>query len=293
MVSEACRALLLESQRFSAKFGDGMFNHLPMALVALDRLGGDEARLRAFAAKYARQLRPKSAEEIALRGTFREIPQLGAGVESEAFHCLIRLAYATDSGVSEEIAEALATWEWRTGTLACPPAPRAGKSASPPSSEAFAEIANDGRFPRTVDGRGISGRIANVLAMPAFADYVVTDADLPDLALTSAKIFASTGDFTALHMLTGCHAMRVLALHLGPDAIGIFATALLAAYVTIGRPPIVERDVDNLPSDEALAARAVASDDDHDLKLVYSALQEEAEYRTGYHRLAAAVRLGV
>src|ERR1043165_5320127 len=103
MVSEACRQLLLESQRFSAKFGGGMFNHLPMALVALDRLGGDEARPRAVATKDARNMRPKTEKEIALREQFREIPKLDAGLESQAFHCLIRLAYAVDSGVSEEI----------------------------------------------------------------------------------------------------------------------------------------------------------------------------------------------
>ena len=60
MISAACRALLADSQRFSAKFGGGMFNHLPMALLALDRLGADEARLREFAAMYSRKLRPKT-----------------------------------------------------------------------------------------------------------------------------------------------------------------------------------------------------------------------------------------
>jgi len=284
MVGEACRQLLLESQRYSAKFGGGMFNHLPMALVALDRLGGDEARLRAFAAVYAKQLRPKTGKEIALRERFREIPRLGAGVESQAFHCVIRLAYAVDSGVAEEIPDAMSAWMWTASTAST------GRGAQRAPVEAFTAIVNDDRFPRTFDGRSISGRLAKVMALPAFAEYECAG-PLPDLALIAAKIYASTGDFTALHMLTGCHAMRVLAPHLGPDALGIFATALLAAYVAIGRPPIVERDLGNLPSNEALAARAVMSDDDHDLKLVYSALQEEAVYRTGYHRLAAAVRL--
>ncbi|HKS24506.1 MAG TPA: questin oxidase family protein [Thermoanaerobaculia bacterium] len=286
MVSEACRQLLLESQRFSAKFDEGFFNHLPMALVALDRLGGDEARLRAFAATYSRHLLPKTQEEIALREQFREIPQLDAGVESQAFHCLIRLAYAVDSGVAEEIPDAMSAWMWTASTAST------GRGAQRAPVEAFTAIANDDRFPRTIDGRSISGRIAKVMALPAFREYACAG-PLEDLALISAKVYASTGDFTALHMLTGCHAMRILAPHLGPDALGIFATALLAAYVIIGRPPIVECDVRNLPSDEALAARAITSDDDHDLKLVYSALQEEAEYKSGYHRLAAAVRLNL
>ncbi|HEV2718379.1 MAG TPA: questin oxidase family protein, partial [Thermoanaerobaculia bacterium] len=95
------------------------------------------------------------------------------------------------------------------------------------------------------------------------------------------------------HMLTGCHAMRVLAPFLAPEALGIFATAVLAAYVAIGRPPITATLPDNVPDDATIAAQAVPSDDDHDLKLVYSALREEAEYGTGWHRLCAAVRLGL
>jgi len=289
MVSETCRELLLDAQRFSASYRGGMFNHLPMALMALDRLGGDEARLRAFAAAYSKQLYPKSAAEIARREQFKDgrIPQLDdGGVVAQAFHCLIRLAYAVDSGVAEDLPDALASWSGRT--LSAP----TGRGAQR-APQAFAAIAADDRLPRTVDGRGIDSRIATVMALPAFADYGIADPALPDLALISAKIFASTGNFTALHMVTGCHAMRVLAPYLGPTAIDTFATALLAAYVTIGRPPIVERDLRDLPSDEALAAHAVQSDDDHDLKLVYSALREEAEYRTGWHRLGAAVRLGL
>jgi hypothetical protein len=65
MVSAACRELLLGAQRYSASYNGGFFNHLPMALVALDRLGADEARLRAFTASYAPQLVLKSDAERA------------------------------------------------------------------------------------------------------------------------------------------------------------------------------------------------------------------------------------
>lgn len=46
MISDTCRALLVHSQRFATSYGSGFFNHLPMALLALERLGGDDARLR-------------------------------------------------------------------------------------------------------------------------------------------------------------------------------------------------------------------------------------------------------
>ena len=40
------------------EYGAGLSNHLPMTLVALERLGADEARLSAFAAAYAPRLQP-------------------------------------------------------------------------------------------------------------------------------------------------------------------------------------------------------------------------------------------
>jgi len=291
MVSEACRDLLIDAQQFSATFSNGLFNHLPMALVALDRLGADDARLRAFAASYSAHLRPKSDAEIALARTLRlgdALPRLSSGVASQAFHGLIRLAYAMDSGVGEEIPDALSAWMSGYSEL-----PAAGAAKFETFAEALSEIAKDDRLPRRVDGRSISRQIANVVALPAFDDYRVADAKLPEIALVSARIYAATGDFTALHMVTGCHAMRVLAPLLGPQALPAFATAILAAYVTIGRPPLAERIPNDLPADAALAARAVPSDDDHDLKMVYSCLREEAEYGTGWHRLGAAVRLGL
>jgi len=57
MISDACRSLIADSRRFSTTYGAGFFNHLPMALLALERLGGDEARLRQFAAFCEKRLR--------------------------------------------------------------------------------------------------------------------------------------------------------------------------------------------------------------------------------------------
>src|SRR5256885_38581 len=116
MVSAACRDLLIDAQRYGATYGGGMFNHLPMSLLALDRLGADEARLRAFTALYAKRLRPKSESETKSAETLRGrriddvVPDLSAGVASQAFHGLIRVAYAVDSGVDADFPDALAAW---------------------------------------------------------------------------------------------------------------------------------------------------------------------------------------
>lgn len=303
MISATCHDLIADGRRFGFTYGGGLFSHLPMALLALDRLGGDDARLRAFAAVYSKDLRPKSAPEAEATSKFeREVdergaagaiaeamPRLADGVGAQAFHGLIRLAYAVDSGDDVDVPDALAAWT--LGYSALPAVADVEPFAT--FADAFEAITNDDRLPRELEGRSISGRIAQVAALPAFQRYRagVAHFDLREIAIIAARVFASTGDFTALHMVTSCHAMRVLDAFLPPRARGAFTTALLGAYVTIGRPPIAVPAID-VPDDAAIAARAVASDDDHDLKLVYSCLREEAEYGAGVHRLAAAVRLG-
>jgi hypothetical protein len=319
MISDTCRSLIADSRRFSTTYGAGFFNHLPMALLAIERLGGNDARLRQFAAFYEKRLRlqlPGDAlpnddwrealgqrrYESAVAATFEEelrtrgaaallrdvVPYLTSGLASEAFHGAIRTAYAVDSGDDVDIAGALAAWV--TGFSELPGAP-AGKRFGT-AADAFAAIAADDRFAATIEGRSIDGRLSKVNALPAFADYrsSIANVALPDLATIAARIFIATGDFVALHLVTACHATRVLEAFLLPSALDVLANAMLAAYVAIGRPPLSPTIVDD---DVDLAARAAKSDDDHDLKLVYSCLQEEAHYKFGLHRTAAAVRLGL
>jgi hypothetical protein len=316
MISDACRSLIADSRRFSTTYGAGFFNHLPMALLALERLGGDEARLREFAAFYAKRLRlqapgeslpdddwrealgqrryesalaAKFDEDVLTRGSITllrdVVPHLTIGLASEAFHGAIRVAYAVDSGDDVDIAPALASWVTGFRVFG-----GSGETKFANVADAFAAIAIDDRFAATLEGRSIDGRVAAVNALPAFAGYrsSIEHVDLPDLAMIAARIFIATGDFAALHLVTACHAVRVLQPFLPQPALDVLANAMLAAYVALGRPPLATTII-NDGSD--LASRAVTSDDDHDLKLVYCCLQEEAFYNSGLHRTAAAIRL--
>jgi len=318
MISDTCRSLIADSRRFSTTYGAGFFNHLPMALLALERLGGDDARLREFASFYAKRLRPQAPGESLPDGDWHEalgqriyefalaakfdddvrtrgaaallhdvVPHLTPGLASEAFHGAIRVAYAVDSGDDVDVAPALASWV--TGFSAFR---GTGETRFASAADAFAAIASDDRFATTIEGRSIDARLGKVNALPAFADYrsAIDHIDLPDLAVIAARIFIATGDFTALHLVTACHAVRVLQPFLGPNALEVLANAMLAAYVVIGRPALATTIIDD---GDDLASRAATSDDDHDLKLVYSCLQEEAHYNSGLHRTAAAMRLGV
>lgn len=319
MISGTCRSLIADSRRFSTTYGAGFFNHLPMALLALERLGGDEARLRQFAAFYEKRLRPQAPGESLPNDDWREalgqrryesalaakfdddvrsrgaaallrdvVPYLTSGLASEAFHGAIRTAYAVDSGDDVDVAGALASWV--TGFSELPGTPADKRFAS--AADAFAAIAGDERFAETIEGRSIDGRIAKVNALPAFTDYrsAIAHIALSDLATIAARIFIAAGDFVALHLVTACHAVRVLEPFLLPSALDVLATAMLAAYVAIGRPPLGTATIDDGAD---LASLAAKSDDDHDLKLVYCCMQEETHYKSGLHRTAAAIRLGL
>ena len=150
-LSDTCRALLERSKRFGPLYGDRLANHLPMTLIALDRMGAPvDSMARAFDAN-ARQLQARDADTSpvsepadwlgkgrnaggleryfeacasrnGLDAVLRDwLPRLLPGVAASAFHCLIRLAYAIDAGDRDEACAALAYWVMEYVTLDLPP----------------------------------------------------------------------------------------------------------------------------------------------------------------------------
>ncbi len=239
-----------------------------------------------LATKFAAGLQTKGREAL-----LREvIPRLTPALASQAFHGLIRTAYAVESGDEIDIPDALTSWVIGYEAL--------GRSDEPrfdTLTDAFAAMNRDDRFPREIKGRGISGQILTVVAIPAFDDYrcPIRKLELADLVKVAALLFLSKGDFTVLHLVTACHAVRILQPYLGAGALDYLATAMLAAYATIGRPDfkVAPETASDLPDWATLAARAIKSDDEHDLKLVYSCQQEEERYGWGLHHMAAVLRL--
>ena len=116
-----------EAHRFGAFYRGYLANHLPMALVALDRMGADDAALARFEAGHVlTHLEPierdpdfQRAVEVAEARLAREgrdavlrcdLERLLTGIGSGAFHGAIRTAYALESGSPRELAHALAYW---------------------------------------------------------------------------------------------------------------------------------------------------------------------------------------
>jgi hypothetical protein len=281
------QALLDEGLRFDAEYGHGLANHLPMAQLALHRLGADSDRLAAFGAQYARRLEPARAEQPwpageawpdrlgdaaawpAYRSLFRQwlavdgapntlaqvLPQLMPGCGAAAFHGMIRCAYAVHAGHDGELADDLAYWAARYLPL-------------------------DGRPPGTDFGL-IVERMEAAAALPGFAAEVeaeVVDAGtLERLARAAARLYACSGNFTVLHLVTSSHAMRdLLAFVNAPmPALQAYVRAVVAGRQAARARPAAAPPL--RPWADLIDA-ALGTDDEHLIKLVDSCREQERHY---------------
>jgi hypothetical protein len=302
------RQRLVDAARFDAEYGANLSNHLPMALVALARLGASEERLAGFAARYAQRLHDAPAAEPwpagdawyaqlgrprawpVYRSLFRDwtahegasdvlqqtLPRLAAGVGAAAFHGPIRVAYALAANHADELTDALAYWACRWFPLGEPAA--AGSSADPAAVIGALDFA--GELP---EAALISQRMAAAAAHPRFAGvadrlHVDLRSTLPRLAHLAAERYAAGADFTVLHLVTSAHAMQVLLPWFDDGdrraALAHYVRAWLAGWATRPAHDAAQPPLAVLPWPE-IVARVVESDDDHAIKLVDSCRELE------------------
>jgi hypothetical protein len=294
--------LLNEGSAFDAEYGAGLSNHRPMALLALARLGADDARLQAFASTYARRLQPappavpwpagdawaaylgqRQAWAI-YRDLFAQwlqhedagdvlrqtLPVLMQGCGAAAFHGLIRTAYAAQAGHVQELADALAYWACRWLDLGSV-AEAEGRMADPE------QVLRLLRVVRSDAGLIFQRMQAAARTAPfraAVSQLQVGDGTLPRLAELAASAYAASGNFTALHLVTSAHALRVLWPCIEEPAAALraywlaYAAAVAAAGLQVAAPVALRPWPD-------IVARALASDDDHLIKLVDSCREQE------------------
>jgi questin oxidase-like protein len=327
-VRPATLARIEGAHRFSAFYRGYLANHLPMALVALDAMGADDAAIERFESRYvASHLEPIAAVafEIAPGAEARHfgdaaafaawvayfekriraegvtavlhavLDPLMASVESGAFHGAIRTAYALESGSSREMAHALAYWSAaREAPLDLP-----AMAGTQSPTEVLRALSADGAFAgRRAPGRNILMRTRATMGRAEFRAHVertdLSRLSLDTLAHATIRAYAATGDFTVLHAVTGCHAVRMLIRYTRERdaAVRRLWVGLAAAYAGEGAPAI---DGWRLEGSDALDwpeihRRAALCDDEHDVKLAYTCWREWQE--TGddlYRRVGSAL----
>ncbi|HEY5104756.1 MAG TPA: questin oxidase family protein [Acidimicrobiales bacterium] len=251
----------------------GLTNHLPMALVAKERLGADADELIRFATAYSSRIAPlsepenrlnektwqsaigQSAAAADLRSYFvrllsevgpdealrTHLPTLLPGIGGAGFHGVIRLSYAIEVSSPSRIAAGLAYLAEVGGPLSqlVP-----GEARTQDPMKVFVELSKSSAWSVPPSQKTIDEEMRIVAHNELFGGVVssleVTDSTEARLAETALHVFASSDDFTALHGVTGLAAISSIRPWIGDDElVSRFAfQALTAAYLSIGAPPL-------------------------------------------------------
>ncbi len=323
------------SLRYDAEYGQRLSNHLPMLLVALHRLGADNERIATAGATYARKLHampPAQAwqagdpwreplgqpaawpryrdlfatwlQEEGAGDTLRQaLPALLPGCGAAAFHGLIRTAYAVEAAHRAELAHALAYWASRWLDLGlCDPsgadhaAGGAGHQADPvPLLKAAAAVPGVADSPSATIVERMHHAAWQPGLVPAVSPLRLDENTLPRLARHAAQLYARSGDFSVLHLVTSAWALRVLLPfvdELQPALAGYWRAYAAAAASASGRLKI-RRMPAPLPWPQ-IVQTALASDDEHLVKLVHACQQEQQAYggAADWQRAATRAVLG-
>jgi hypothetical protein len=258
---------------------------------------GDRTREGDYRAFFEREV-----ARLGIRDTVKAyLPRLAAGVAGSALHPLMRLAYGIFRSDPAEVGTALGYW------AACYLPLPAATGAAPETDDPGAVLARVAAMPALralpVYDHLWYG-IRAVAAEPDFAPAVdwlrIDDTTLARVAATSLALFAATMDFAALHAVTGTHWVRLVwSAYREPLLLRHFWQTVAALVPAIGFPTLPsaadlaawrERPCPEWP---AIAAKAVASADEHDISLVFSAREEEAIYGDRLYRVVAARRVGL
>ncbi|HEY6531402.1 MAG TPA: questin oxidase family protein [Acidimicrobiales bacterium] len=279
--------------QFDARTRQGLSNHLPMELIALDALGASPARLEEMLGRWAHTMLQPRADpsnfhaflvDLRLDGidatVARQMVRLAESPGSEWFHSMIRLAYALEARHVAQIASALADWTAYERVL--PGEPPAGGTT--PALEVLRRLHGV-----PLDEPRSHADLGAVTEQEGFAEAIaeaVVDETLSDLALAAAAVHVAQDDIASLHLVTGVQAARALAPLVDDATRARFARrmvqAVAAGYVGAGAPELptdAELDVIRvraLPPWDVVRAAAVASPDVHVTKLVHSCRIERA-----------------
>jgi hypothetical protein len=325
------------ARRDSVEFPPFLSNHLPMTLVAMERLGASPDRLAVFAQAYRTanglcavapaesaltadswtrvlgqrgreaELRALFSQEVARHGAkavvAAAVPHLAPGIAGSAFHPLMRLAYAVMAKDDEDIGIALGYWAATYLAL------DAGEASPGVTTDPAEVLRRAARLPGLAEAEPDSDLLWHnmraVARVPSFAGLsdwlIIRDDTLDRMAEASLALFAGTMSFEALHAVTGCHWLRLLR-PMTPDMSPLLAhfwVGIASLMPKMGFPEIPNaRQIEAwrataTPGWPEIKAAAIASNDEHDPSLTFSAYEEWLRTNDDLYRFVAAKRVGL
>ncbi|KLN60532.1 hypothetical protein WH96_12565 [Kiloniella spongiae] len=211
---------------------------------------------------------------------------LAKGVSASAFHALIRTAYGIDAEDVSEVAAGLAYWA-DSHLVVIPDGPIEGSLSDDAIEDFGAEILAKklvGELEPLPSNEAIFGQMRINAEDKLRQSYVlralnVTDLSLDQLRQLSLTIFLNTNNFTALHTVTASYAARVVLPYIDDQATFLrqLCSGVIAATLTIPNDDFISNgcsDKYERLTVEALKKRGVSATDSHDIKFVYSCLEE-------------------
>ncbi len=233
----------------------------------------------------------------------RTVPALAPGIGASALHGLMRLAYGVMRADEAEIGIALGYW---AATFLPLPQPE-GIAADLDDPLAVLLLMRERPAFRSPEVESdllwhwIRAIGQEEELPPLVGRLRIGPQTLERIAEASLALYASTMSFEALHALTGAHWLRRIVPFVDDPRplIRNFWQVIMAVYPKTGMPlPVISATLDawrglDVPDDAAIAAAAVASDDEHDPSLVFSAFEEFARTGDPLYRVVAARRVGL
>jgi hypothetical protein len=331
---DALEHLLDEELAFDATTKNGLTNHLPMALVAKSGLGASSEELRRFATRYEVRLAARHDADTQLTaatwrsaighvGSFevlcdyfmsavtdegpeatlqRHLDALSPGICGAAFHGAIRLAYALELSSPSRIAAGLAYLAESAVPLG---EPFTSHSSNESVLEVLAQLSSLQEFGGLPSRGLISEEMLDVAAMEPFRNAVETcvinEHTIDDLRRVALILYATTGDFTSLHAVTGVEALTALRPY-AQDVTSFDAACVkgvAAAYATVGAPSFASPEqlsafsASNRATVADVAAGGATSDDEHVSKLVYTSLRLRSKTNDDLYLAVAARKAGL
>ena len=293
----------------------GLTNHLPMALYSLQYLGMNEEKMYDYIAWYEKEKGISKINEpkfvisnlkdhlghtknyVELSEYFKaEIKRWGIektvkkyidilieGSSGDAFHGLIRLAYAVEIESSDEIARSLAYLSDCYTNFCIDPDILVEKDPlETMKTLEKSKYFNNKTFKKSL----IIGRMKEVSEdenvmklLNKLPERVINETELSKLTL---ELYAMTEDFTMLHAFTSTHALIVLLPFIldKKRALNLHWLHLQIAYLSTNCTKINNISIDTLNTDWSLIfEKALESMDEHTYKLIYSLHKNYLKYK--------------
>jgi len=245
-------------QEFSVTYNNRLFNHLPITIASLEKLGASEQQLISFNEYYCQRLVPcdetlvdednelsefehqqaiylAQLNDMGIEKTLQTVlPMLINGIGAGNFYALNRLATGIEQKNIQEIAAALALWNILHLALG-----ELGEQSLKRPTSLLRHISKKIGNIRFSAGN-TTDRMHSVITLidfqqtphqPQYIDFI-------SIANAAATIYKMSGDFTMLHSVTACWSLKIVLPFVNDDVLALryFWQAIVVAYLSAGSP---------------------------------------------------------